>query len=571
MLRAMSEPLFHPSFLSLALLLAPSMGLSNQIQLSLPLQPQQVHGNSQPGPAAHPQGHSQPHGQTHPQGPQGQQFAQQLTQAYPQTNQHQLPLFLVLTNCPPDLTPREATIIFSLVIDDILSIEISDYKVIAAFKLPLTCITTAKLLDGKCIFGQEYAPVKIELDQSQGLSNQFLNMRLLSQLPLLLLPPLMTPSLGTGLAKLSQSRLRFVFSDPFAPANGAQPVQPNGQAPPHIDLTELLQNLLMLALANPTTPADPWGPQLLLLLNSAPRTPSVNAPFDWLSQNGQTNGQVPPPDRRRTSLAFFTNTQQFAQAPVALQASLSSLHTSHPSSQPALAPLVPLTLLDQQTSLPHTLPVGPTPQLLKPPSSAPSNQSSLQLQPQSLLKDVPDLSLLARVPPPANPADQNPPCNTLYVGNLPPDATEAELRTLFMPQKGYRRLSFRTKNSLLNNGLGGLSHNHGPMCFVEFEDVAHATRALAELYGRALPRPNGGNGKGGIRLSFSKNPLGVRGPGNPRRSLTQQLLGQQQSLQQQQQSQQPQQPQPLQQQQAQAAAPPAGGVGNYGYSNYHVK
>ena len=138
-------------------------------------------------------------------------------------------------------------------------------------------------------------------------------------------------------------------------------------------------------------------------------------------------------------------------------------------------------------------------------------------------KDIPDLSLLARVPPPANPADQNPPCNTLYVGNLPPDATEAELRALFSPQKGFRRLSFRTKILLLLNPNQN-SHNHGPMCFVEFEDVAHATRALAELYGSALPRPGGSSGKGGIRLSFSKNPLGVRGPGNPRRTLNSQGL-----------------------------------------------
>lgn len=118
-----------------------------------------------------------------------------------------------------------------------------------------------------------------------------------------------------------------------------------------------------------------------------------------------------------------------------------------------------------------------------------------------------DLSLLARVPPPANPADQNPPCNTLYVGNLPPDATEQELRQLFSGQQGFRRLSFRNKNS---NGNG-----HGPMCFVEFEDVSFATRALAELYGSQLPRSNTSN-KGGIRLSFSKNPLGVRGPNNRR-------------------------------------------------------
>ena len=91
------------------------------------------------------------------------------------------------------------------------------------------------------------------------------------------------------------------------------------------------------------------------------------------------------------------------------------------------------------------------------------------------------------------------------------------------------------------------------MCFVEFEDVAHATRALAELYGSALPRPNGGNGKGGIRLSFSKNPLGVRGPGNPRRTSTNPLPNGSSQAQNQQ--------QPAQQSQG----------GNYGYLNYHQK
>jgi hypothetical protein len=47
------------------------------------------------------------------------------------------------------------------------------------------------------------------------------------------------------------------------------------------------------------------------------------------------------------------------------------------------------------------------------------------------------------------------------------------------------------------------------MCFVEFEDVNHAAKALNELYGHPL----GGLVKGGgIRLSYSKNPLGVRTP-----------------------------------------------------------
>lgn len=95
--------------------------------------------------------------------------------------------------------------------------------------------------------------------------------------------------------------------------------------------------------------------------------------------------------------------------------------------------------------------------------------------------------------PPANPADQNPPCNTLYVGNLPIDTAEEELKALFSKQRGYKRLCFRTKQN-------------GPMCFVEFEDVTFATKALTELYGCPLHN----SVKGGIRLSFSKNPLGVR-------------------------------------------------------------
>lgn len=95
--------------------------------------------------------------------------------------------------------------------------------------------------------------------------------------------------------------------------------------------------------------------------------------------------------------------------------------------------------------------------------------------------------------PAANPADQNPPCNTLYVGNLPIDTSEEELKAMFSKQRGYKRLCFRTKSN-------------GPMCFVEFEDVSFATKALNELYGQMLHN----SVKGGIRLSFSKNPLGVR-------------------------------------------------------------
>ncbi|KAI9362405.1 hypothetical protein BD770DRAFT_441065 [Pilaira anomala] len=93
----------------------------------------------------------------------------------------------------------------------------------------------------------------------------------------------------------------------------------------------------------------------------------------------------------------------------------------------------------------------------------------------------------------SNPADQNPPCNTLYVGNLPPNTNEDELKSMFIKCPGYKRLSFRSKSN-------------GPMCFVEFEDAIFAAQALQDLHGNPLSNSS----KGGIRLSFSKNPLGVR-------------------------------------------------------------
>ncbi|KAI8141725.1 hypothetical protein BJV82DRAFT_617292 [Fennellomyces sp. T-0311] len=93
----------------------------------------------------------------------------------------------------------------------------------------------------------------------------------------------------------------------------------------------------------------------------------------------------------------------------------------------------------------------------------------------------------------------NPPCNTLYVGNLPPNTNEDELRAMFVKCVGFKRLSFKSKA------------NSGPMCFVEFDDVPCATQALHELYGNPLSN----SVKGGIRLSFSKNPLGVRQPSFP--------------------------------------------------------
>ncbi|KAF6762046.1 hypothetical protein DFP72DRAFT_842117 [Ephemerocybe angulata] len=122
-----------------------------------------------------------------------------------------------------------------------------------------------------------------------------------------------------------------------------------------------------------------------------------------------------------------------------------------------------------------------------------------------------------------NAVDQNPPINTLYVGNLPTsppplgfaqDYLEESIRQLFSVQPGYRRMAFRQKSN-------------GPMCFVEFEDVTSASKALNELYGNTL---NGLVKHGGIRLSYSKNPLGVRTPTSAT-SPTSSLAQQQQAMQ----------------------------------------
>ncbi|KIY62615.1 hypothetical protein CYLTODRAFT_414601 [Cylindrobasidium torrendii FP15055 ss-10] len=140
-----------------------------------------------------------------------------------------------------------------------------------------------------------------------------------------------------------------------------------------------------------------------------------------------------------------------------------------------------------------------SPQLSSPSSGASSGSSGTR----NGIDQNPPVRYLARKKF-ASQLTSNAQINTLYVGNLPiqplplgfgPETLEEQLRELFQLQPGYRRLSFKQKN--------------GPMCFVEFEDVHFATKAMNDLYGHTL---NGLVKSGGIRLSYSKNPLGVRTP-----------------------------------------------------------
>lgn len=553
------------------------------------------------------------------------------------------PFVLRLSNLPSDLLLREATAVFALVTDDILSVDLRDYKITAHFKTLNACLATGKVLDGKYIFGPDFGPVSVDYENNPMTSpashpvasatNQFGTLRLSNTS---ISPPSISnlahtapapptshqgpppsslasnaPSNGaSGPPQQGQpfdayqkrqlvgnQRLRFLFSDPFSglatPTASASSQQAPG--PAGIDLTDLTgKSLLLMELHNDareyeTLVRDPWGSQTLtsIALGLAPQTPGISGPnpFDWQQQ---TSGAPPAQnaganagganaanaDRRRTSSAFFTNGLQPMHPQLPHQQSTASILSQQPNGAALMPPLgLHPAPASQQPSASTQASQQPAQPPLKPAQSTSSGPVVAPTQTGETLpttassqrqfgKDMPDLLLLAKVPPPANPADQNPPCNTLYVGNLPPDATETELRTLFSPQKGFRRLSFRTKNQSLANP-SSTSHNHGPMCFVEFEDVAHATRALAELYGRALPRPNGSNGKGGIRLSFSKNPLGVRGPGNPRRTSTNQLGSS---------SAAPSAPQAgLQPNPPLASTANGNGVGNYGYLNFHGK
>ncbi|SCU96449.1 LAME_0F16292g1_1 [Lachancea meyersii CBS 8951] len=341
-------------------------------------------------------------------------------------------------------------------------------------------------------------------------------------------------------------RSRFSFSDPFT-TDGNQPSQPQSQDAATTPLKSQDAGKSFLLMENDEINESIWGsnggmPSSMggLATTSQPPTPSLEWGPPQRKQsssffNSVGTNSIPNNDMSAMNLSagmphqMGSSLQQHSNLPFTVVGPTSATATTSTVDMP-LPPQSQPRQQQQQSQSQMMVTVGSQPQEPQGTngsqksagprtSTSKSSQSNLAVpQKTASSSSLPstsgisqvDLSLLARVPPPANPADQNPPCNTLYVGNLPPDATEHELRQLFSTQKGFRRLSFRNKNT---NGNG-----HGPMCFVEFEDVAHATRALAELYGRQLPRSSTQhNNKGGIRLSFSKNPLGVRGP-NSRRS-----------------------------------------------------
>ncbi|PRW58713.1 cell wall integrity scw1 [Chlorella sorokiniana] len=85
----------------------------------------------------------------------------------------------------------------------------------------------------------------------------------------------------------------------------------------------------------------------------------------------------------------------------------------------------------------------------------------------------------------------NPPCNTLFIGNLGDGVNEAEIRGLFSHQPGFQQLK-------LVRGPKGVT------CFIEFIDVTSAMAVHDAQQGAILASSD----RGGIRIQYSKNPFG---------------------------------------------------------------
>jgi len=85
----------------------------------------------------------------------------------------------------------------------------------------------------------------------------------------------------------------------------------------------------------------------------------------------------------------------------------------------------------------------------------------------------------------------NPPCNTLFIGNLGENTNETELRGLFSGQPGFRQMKV-------------LRQERSTVCFIEYEDLHSAAAVHNNLQGAVLTSSE----RGGMRIQYSKNPFG---------------------------------------------------------------
>lgn len=96
----------------------------------------------------------------------------------------------------------------------------------------------------------------------------------------------------------------------------------------------------------------------------------------------------------------------------------------------------------------------------------------------------------------SNPSLNQNACSTLFVGNLSPSVTQAELENLFSRCTGFRRVRLNIKDE------------RAPVAFVEFTDTIYSTQAMQQCQNVPLPSSE----KGGIRIEFARNKMSNRPP-----------------------------------------------------------
>lgn len=85
----------------------------------------------------------------------------------------------------------------------------------------------------------------------------------------------------------------------------------------------------------------------------------------------------------------------------------------------------------------------------------------------------------------------NPPCNTLFIGNLSDNVDEEELREVFGKESGFQQLKV-------------VKSSKGISAFIEFADTESAMACHQAQQGLVLKSSD----RGAIRVQFSKNPFG---------------------------------------------------------------
>jgi len=155
--------------------------------------------------------------------------------------------------------------------------------------------------------------------------------------------------------------------------------------------------------------------------------------------------------------------------------------TNDPPAEANHSPMMPGIPLD----VPATYYYAPMTTMVMP--NMPANPA-MMMSPQ-----MPQMPQMAQVP--RGNHRGNPPCNTLFIGNLTVGASEVELEDVFCRFEGFVKVKLATTRK-------------GMSAFVEFTTVENAVEALKNSQNVVL---KSSSGRGAIRVQYSKNPLGSRG------------------------------------------------------------